>query len=219
MATSTLKHGAEPAAKRILASAATLFARFGYNGVSTRAIATTSGVNEATVYRLFKRKRDLYCKVLESELKKVQLGGELLSFVADAPDARTALERTFTLTPQVLMRDPILLRLIHFCALELDDDIPRLLRKYLAELIEVVAGYRDPWIERGELPQADSRALVVTIAGIICSGPFFGRIVGHEFNQQRQIFGDDSYHFLDPYRKGQPNLGEELKLFANMRGS
>ena len=51
------KNSAEP---QILNAASRLFASFGYNGVSTRDIATAAGVNEVTIYRHFPRKRDLY---------------------------------------------------------------------------------------------------------------------------------------------------------------
>ena len=65
--------------ERILATAAGLFARHGYNGTSTREIAAQADVNEVTIYRYFRRKRDLYCAALESELAKVKLRGDFRS--------------------------------------------------------------------------------------------------------------------------------------------
>ena len=53
------------------ASAAGMFANFGYNGVSTRDIAAGAGVNEVTIYRHYPRKRDLYVAVLDAELQEV----------------------------------------------------------------------------------------------------------------------------------------------------
>ena len=73
------KGGAEA---RILASAAGMFANFGYNGVSTRDIATSAGVNEVTIYRHYPRKRDLYVAVLDAELQEVKLRGDLLARIA-----------------------------------------------------------------------------------------------------------------------------------------
>ncbi|MGA8628913.1 MAG: helix-turn-helix domain-containing protein, partial [Terracidiphilus sp.] len=61
--------GKGDAESRILASAAEMFARFGYNGVSTRDIASSAGVNEVTIYRHYPRKRDLYFAVLDTELQ------------------------------------------------------------------------------------------------------------------------------------------------------
>jgi len=58
---------------RILSTAAVRFAQFGYNGVSTREIASDAGVNEVTIYRHYPNKRNLYLAVLDSELAKVNL--------------------------------------------------------------------------------------------------------------------------------------------------
>jgi AcrR family transcriptional regulator len=60
------------AGERILTTATELFARFGYNGVSTRDVASAAQVNEVTVYRHFPHKHDLYLAVLESELQQLR---------------------------------------------------------------------------------------------------------------------------------------------------
>ena len=71
------------AGERILATATELFARFGYNGVSTRDVAAAAQVNEVTVYRHFPRKHDLYLAVLESELQQLRFRGDLLARIAE----------------------------------------------------------------------------------------------------------------------------------------
>ena len=98
--------------ERILTTAASLFAQFGYNGVSTREIASTAEVNEVTIYRHYPRKRDLYVAVLGAELQRVQLRGELLSRLAEAENGRTALACTFELISTTLQQQPQLLRLL-----------------------------------------------------------------------------------------------------------
>src|ERR1700691_765536 len=96
--------GKGDAEARILASAAYLFANFGYNGVSTRDIASGAGVNEVTIYRHYPRKRDLYLAVLDAELRQVKLRGDLLARIVEATDGRTALERAFELISATLMQ-------------------------------------------------------------------------------------------------------------------
>jgi AcrR family transcriptional regulator len=154
---------------RILASAAGLFANFGYNGVSTRDIATGAGVNEVTIYRHYPRKRDLYVAVLDAELKQVKLRGDLLARIAEASDGRMVLTRTFELFVATLTHRPELLRLVQYSALELGEDIDPLLRRHLGELVEVVARYLEPWVSRGELRCTSAKSLILAQIAIILS--------------------------------------------------
>ncbi len=159
----------DEAKERILASAARMFANFGYNGVSTREIATGAGVNEVTIYRHYPRKRDLYVAVLDAELQEVQLRGDLLARVAEAGNAKMAVARTFELIAATLTDRQDLLRLVQYSALELGTDIDPLLRKHLGELIEVIARYLDPWVCKGALRCSSTKALVLSLIGIILS--------------------------------------------------
>lgn len=158
--------------ERILTTSASLFSKFGYNGVSTREIASAADVNEVTIYRHYPRKRDLYLAVLGAELQRVQLRGELLAKLAEAPSGRVALACTFELIATTLHQQPQLLRLLQYSALELSDDLDPLLRKHLGELVEVVARYLEPWILRGELRCSNGKTLVLTLIAIVLSrGP------------------------------------------------
>jgi AcrR family transcriptional regulator len=154
---------------RILASAAEMFASFGYNGVSTRDIASEAGVNEVTIYRHYPRKRDLYVAVLDAELQQVKLRGDLLAGIAEARDARTAVARTFELIASTMTQRPELLRLVQYSALELSQDIEPLLRRHLSQLVEVIARYLEPWVARGELRCTSAKALVLSQIAIILS--------------------------------------------------
>jgi len=166
---STARGGTE---ERILATAAALFAQFGYNGVSTREIASSAEVNEVTIYRHYPRKRDLYVAVLSAELQRVHLRGELLMRLAEAETGRMALACTFELITSTLLQQPQLLRLLGYSALELGEDLDPLLRRHLGELVEVVARYLQPWVDRRELKCANAKTLVLTLIAIVLSrGP------------------------------------------------
>ena len=154
---------------RILASAAGMFANFGYNGVSTRDIASGAGVNEVTIYRHYPRKRDLYVAVLDAELQQVKLRGDLLARIAEAQDARTAVVRTFELIAATLANRPDLVRLMQYCSLEMGEDIDPLLRRHLGELVEVIARYLEPWVSKGELRAASAKTLVLSLVAILLS--------------------------------------------------
>jgi AcrR family transcriptional regulator len=169
--------------ERILTTAATLFAQYGYNGASTREIAAAADVNEVTIYRHYPRKRDLYLAVLGRELQRVQLRGELLARLAGAQNGRDALACTFELIATTLQQEPQLLRLLQYSALELSDDLDPLLKRHLGELVEVLARYLQPWVERGELRCPHSKTLVLTLVSIVLSrGPLRRVFLGDSAN-------------------------------------
>ena len=161
--------GKRDAESRILASAAEMFANFGYNGVSTRDIATGAGVNEVTIYRHYPRKRDLYVAVVDAELQQIKLSGDLLAGIAEAGDARTAVARTVELIAVTMTQRPELLRLVQFSALELGEDIDPLVRRHLGQLVEVIARYLEPWINRGELRASSAKDFVLSLIAITVS--------------------------------------------------
>jgi AcrR family transcriptional regulator len=161
---------------RILATATDLFARFGYNGVSTRDIASAAQVNEVTVYRHYPRKHDLYIAVLESELQQMHLRGDLLAGIAEASDGATALARTFELLNKTLMNKPEVLRLLQYSALELNEDFDPLVRRHLGQLVEVTAHYLEPWIKRDELRCANAKTVILTLIGIVISHNIVQRV-------------------------------------------
>ena len=146
-----------------------MFAHSGYNGVSTRDIASNAGVNEVTIYRHYPRKRDLYVAALDAELQQVKLRGDLLAWIAEAGDGKTALARTFELITTTMTQRPELLRLLQYSTLELGNDIDPLLRKHLGQLVEVVARYLDPWVRRGQLRCTSAKDLVLSLIAIILS--------------------------------------------------
>jgi AcrR family transcriptional regulator len=154
--------------ERVLAAAAELFALHGYNGVSTRAIASKARVNEITIYRYYARKRELYRAVLEAELKKIHLRKDLLSGLAKASSSATALGRALEVIAATIGQEPDLMRLLQFSALEFGDELKPLLRKHLDELVDAVAVYLEPWTKNGEL-KCEPRELVLTLAIVVLS--------------------------------------------------
>ncbi len=184
-ATNLARGGAEA---RILASAAEMFANFGYNGVSTRDIATGAGVNEVTIYRHYPRKRDLYLAVLDAQLQQVKLQGDLLAGIAEAQDARTAVARTMELIAATLMHRKELLRLMQFSTLELGDEIDPLLRRYLGELVEVLARYLEPWVDRGEVRCSSAKALVLSLIAIMLGHGPLHRLFSNDGSSPEALF-------------------------------
>lgn len=169
--------GRTSAKDRILAVAAGLFAKHGFNGISTRDIAASAGVREVTVYRHYPTKRDLYRAVLESELSKIHLRGDALAHIAAAPDISSVVNRIYGLIATMLGQSPELIRLIQFTSLEVSGDFEPLLREYLAQPIDVLAGYLKPWIGKGALGNAEPRSLLMIMIAIVFSRPMVETIL------------------------------------------
>jgi AcrR family transcriptional regulator len=193
------KSGAEG---RILTAAAALFGRFGYSGVSTRDIANAAEVNEVTIYRHFPNKHDLYLAVLSSELQQINFRGDLLAQIAEAKDGRAALACTFDLIVATLMYKPNLVRLIQYGALQLSEDLASLLRKYLGELIEVVARYVEPWVSRSELRCTDAKGLVLALIAIVLSHRSLQRLFPGDVVSPESLFEAYSEFCVMSQRRG-----------------
>jgi AcrR family transcriptional regulator len=195
------------AGERILSTATELFARFGYNGVSTRDVASAAQVNEVTVYRHYPRKHDLYLAVLESELQQLRFRGDLLAGIAEAPDGRTALVRTFELLTKTLMHRPEILRLLQYSALEMNESLDPLVRKHLGELIEVVARYLEPWIKNGELRGTNAKTVILTLAGIVISHNSLQRVfLGKELGPERMFEAYANFAFLEQSKQMESSV-------------
>ena len=164
--------------KRILHAAADLFAQVGFNGASTRDIARLASVNDATVYRHFSSKKDLFAAVLEAELQKLRVRADLLMHVANVEDVRAALCVIFELLTEALAGQPRLLRLLQFSVLEFGSALQPLYQKYLGELLEGAAAYLESWRPRDALLCENPRAMVVafavTVVGLQTLYPLFG---------------------------------------------
>lgn len=164
--------------ERILHAATDLFAQVGFNGASTRDIARLAAVNDATVYRHFVSKKNLFVTVLEAELQKLRVRPDLLVQVANAEDLRSALCVIFELLTDALAGQPRLLRLLQFSVLEFESGLQPLYQRYLGELLEGAATYLASWRERGSLRCEDPRAMVVafavTVVGLQTLYPIFG---------------------------------------------
>jgi AcrR family transcriptional regulator len=164
--------------KRILQAATALFAAVGFSGASTRDIARMAVVNDATVYRHFRSKRDLFAAVLEAELQELRIRSDLLMHVPDSEDSRPALCVIFELLTELLAGQPRLLRLLQFSVLEFGSDLQPLYQKYLGDLLERATAYLESCRKRDSFacgnPRAIAEAFAVTVVGLQTLHPLFG---------------------------------------------
>ena len=101
----------------IIESAAKLFSQHGFRGTTTREVAKAVGVSEATVFKHFATKEDLYGAIIEAKAQTQQVLG-VIGPLADARDDAGLLRTLATELIERTQSDPTLMRLIFFSALE-----------------------------------------------------------------------------------------------------
>lgn len=109
---------------QIAAAATRAFAKHGYRGATTRAIAAEAGVAEALLYRHFDNKEALFVHVVEHTCERIVEGTQrLLAENTDDPGA--ALASVLEFARALLQRNPTLAKMIFIVNAELDDPVIR----------------------------------------------------------------------------------------------
>jgi AcrR family transcriptional regulator len=132
MATTT-RQTAEKRREAVLAAALEEFARAGYRGASTEAIARRAGISQPYLFRLFGSKKELYLagvrRCFRRTLETMQAAAEGLR----GEDALEAMGRSYV---QLLSTDPLMLQaqLQTYAAAVDDDDVRRATREGYGDL-------------------------------------------------------------------------------------
>jgi AcrR family transcriptional regulator len=135
---------------RIVEAAAQLFAHNGFKGTTTRDIAQLADLNEATLFRYFPRKPDLFWAAVESHVARVKLARET--------QARLASDDALTVVVPLLVaflldnfnHQPQLQRLLHVAAFELPE-AGQMIREHLGPIFDMVCAYFKRCAEKGTM--------------------------------------------------------------------
>jgi AcrR family transcriptional regulator len=104
---------------QVIEAAAALFSRRGFSGTTTREIARSVGVSEATLFKHFATKEELYAAIIEA--KALTQRERILGVIGPLAEARDDAALLRTLATELIARtqsDPTLMRLLFFSALE-----------------------------------------------------------------------------------------------------
>lgn len=144
---------------RIVEAAVQLFSRQGYKGTSTREIAQLAGVNEATLFRYFGRKTDLFWAAAESRLTRLRLGRELQNGLAADLDPEIVLPMLVDFVVNAVSRYPELMRLVYVAGFELPG-AERIFHEHLGPIFDAVNGYLGRCAARGTMLQEPALAFI-----------------------------------------------------------
>ncbi len=151
---------------RILEAAAQLFARHGFKAATTREIAQLADINEATLFRYFLRKPDLFCAAVNSRLGRVKLGRELQLSLARDEDPAIVVPGIVTFLLNSLAQQPDLYRLLHVAAFELPG-ANEVIREQLGPIFDAVSTYFQRCAEKGVIQKAAASLATLGILGTV----------------------------------------------------
>lgn len=151
---------------RIVEAAVQLFSRQGYKGTTTREIAQLARVNEATVFRCFARKADLFWAAAESRLTRLKLGRELQNGLAMDLDPEIVLPMLVEFLVENISEDPELMRLLCVAAFELPG-ADRMFREHLGPIFDAVNAYFCRCAARGAIGELAPTFATLGLAGAV----------------------------------------------------
>jgi AcrR family transcriptional regulator len=151
---------------RIVEAAAQLFAHQGFKGTTTREIAHLADLNEATLFRYFPRKPELFWAAVKSHVERVKLARDTQISLAgdDAPAIVVPLLVAFLLDH--LNRQPQLHRLLHVAAFELPE-AHQMIREHLGPIFDMVCAYFKRCAEKGTMRAIDPSLATLGLIGTV----------------------------------------------------
>ncbi|MGH8632310.1 MAG: TetR/AcrR family transcriptional regulator [Burkholderiales bacterium] len=152
----------------ILRAAITLFARRGYHGVTTRALAEAAGVSEPILYRHFPAKHDLYSAIIEH---KAQAGiaelEQALRVHAERRNDRGFFLELGRFVLSQYRRDPSYVRLLLFSALEGHELAQMFFDRQIVAHYKQVSGYLRARMREGALREVAPNLAARAFLGMV----------------------------------------------------
>jgi len=151
---------------RIVEAAAQLFAHNGFKGTTTREIAQLASLNEATLFRYFPRKPELFWAAVESHVARVRLARETQASLASDDAPAIVVPRLVSFLLDTLNHQPQLRRLLHVAAFELPES-DTMIREHLGPIFDMVCAYFKRCAEKGTMRKVEPSLAALGLMGAI----------------------------------------------------
>jgi len=174
---------------RIIEAAVQLFAQHGFKGTSTRDIAQLANVNEATLFRHFVKKADLFWAAADSRLNGVKLTRELQHELSSDADPQTVIPMIVTFITESIFQRTELMRLLYVAGFELAG-ADRLLGEHLGPIFDAINSYFRRCASNGMIEDFDPVVATLGLAGA----------VGAHYTLQA-FFSEDQDHKIPEYTR------------------
>ena len=195
---------------RLVEAAAQLFARNGFKATATREIALLADLNEATLFRYFPRKPDLFLAALESHLIRVKLGRELQASLAADEDPLVVVPGIVGFLLSSLMEQPTLQHLLHVATFELPE-AQAMIQEYLGPVFDMLCGYFRRLQNRGAIRRIEPALATFGLVGVVAAHRAFRRLVPAVAGQASSA-GQDAAAYVSLCLFGLMRPPEEVPL-------
>ena len=149
--------------ERIVEAAVHLFAHRGFSGTSTREIARLADVNEASLFRHFASKQELFWAALQSQLRHLRIRKELQDGLSNQADLELVFPLIIEQVLEISTYQSELIRLLDIGLLELRPGAERIYREQVAPIFQAISDYLDKSIKRGLLRGLDPAITTVAL--------------------------------------------------------
>lgn len=184
---------------RILTVSTGLFARFGYRGATTQQIASAAQVNEATIYRRYGSKENLYCAAVESGLEAIDLTHKSLDILQGALCREDATGHALDFILATLQPKREWLRLILFGAMEMSPVIEEVVRNSMLELADRVAGHMQAHIATDALNFHSLKDMVLLVAAVVAFESSLEQVLPERISLVTCLQGLDTRNATRPF--------------------
>ncbi len=152
--------------RQIVQAAVELFSRKGFRGTTTREIAEAAGISEAMIFKHFATKQELYSAIIEAKSETEELLASAAKAARGKDDAGVLRAVGLKMMEQT-ERDPSLMRLLLFSALEGHELSEIFFESRVRRLHEFLSSYIRKRIEDGRFRPVDPLVAARGFIGMI----------------------------------------------------
>jgi TetR/AcrR family transcriptional regulator len=145
-----------------------LFSRKGFNGTTTREIATAAGVTEAIIFRHFKTKEQLYTAIIDQRLGSAMTSAWIaeLRRSMDRNDDEAVIRQLVEAVITAHKTDPKFERLMLYAALEGHEIAVLYMRKMTSPIVDTLKNYFSRRQAEGALRAVGPELVLMAVVGM-----------------------------------------------------
>jgi AcrR family transcriptional regulator len=178
---------------RLVEAAAQLFSRHGFKATTTREIAQLAGLNEATLFRYFPRKPELFLAALESHLNRVKFSHDLQTSLANDDTPEVVLPKIVAFLLNVLNTQPELRSLLQVARFELPE-AQRIIEEHVGPIFDALCGYFKRSADREAICDIEPELAALGLLGVVSAHHLFRDVLTKKGTQKMtQENGTDAY--------------------------